>query len=278
MSYDYNTLACSIADGILEIELNRPEKRNAITHEMQREIDEALDEAELDGDVKSVLFTGRGAVFTAGHDLNEQSSGKSFPDLTFPHAVPSVHPHFPRAWYFRKPMIAGIHGFVGAYGLALAGCSDFNIAATGTRFSTEIFRLGSSSPDIGWLPLYVQLPMRVIEKLWLLGGWMDAEQALQFQLVQRVVAPEDVRAEARRWAEQAALIPTDRFGHNKDQIRRSFELMGLANLPAALNRFGPPIDLAGGGGSEFGQNVLELGLKEALRIRDAKFDPDVSRV
>lgn len=275
MPYDYETLATSVKDNILELALNRPNVRNAISHRMQHEIDLALDEAEADPEVRAVILRGEGAMFTAGHDLGEQTGGKSFPDLTFPHSTPSKGPDFPRAWYFRKPLIGAIHGFVGAYGIALVGCCDFTIAATGTRFSCEIFRIAGSAPDVGWLPLYLQLPMRVIEKLWLLGGWMDAEQAHQFQLVQRVVPENEVVDEARRWAEQAALIPPAGFSHGKDQIRRSVELLGLNSLHAALSRYRPPSSEEA---EAFGALVQEKGLKAALVERDAKFDPAVARV
>jgi enoyl-CoA hydratase/carnithine racemase len=190
---DFNTLAIVQTEAVTEIVFNRPNARNAISHEMQAEIDVALDEAEIDPTVRAVVLRGEGVLFSAGHDLKEQSAGKSFPALTFPHASPSVHPKFPRAWYFRKPLIGAVHNYVGPYAFALAGCCDFNIAAVGTKFSCEVFK--GTYPDIGWLPLYIQLPMRVIEKLWLMGGWMDAEQALQFQFVQRVVLEDQVWTE-----------------------------------------------------------------------------------
>src|SRR6201999_4013667 len=97
---------------------------------MQREIDLALDEAELDDEVRAVILRGTGVLFTSGHDLFEQSSGKSFPDETFPWKTPSKGHELPRAWYFRKPLIGAIHNYVGGYGLALVGCCDFNIAPT----------------------------------------------------------------------------------------------------------------------------------------------------
>jgi enoyl-CoA hydratase/carnithine racemase len=274
MAYDYGTLAATQQDGILDLVLNRPNARNAISHQMQAEIDLALDEAELDPDVRAVILRGEGAVFSAGHDLKEQNSGKSFPALTFPFSNPSKGPALPRAWYFRKPLIGAVHGYVGAYAIAIVGCCDFNIAAVGTRFSCEVFR--GSRPEVGWLPLYMQLPMRVIEKMWLLGGWMDAEQALQFQFVQRVVPESEVVSEARKWATQAAQIPSATFGHGKDQIRRSIELLGLASLPAALARFDPPP--VPETGWSFANAIAEKGLAAAVRERDARFDPSVARV
>jgi enoyl-CoA hydratase len=277
MKSDFGTLAIVQDDGVVQIVLHRPEARNAISHQMQAEIDVALDAAEIDPEVKAVVLRGEGAIFSAGHDLKEQMGGQSFPDLTFPLASPSISPGLPRAWYFRKPLIGAVHGYVGPYAIALIGCCDFNIAAEHTRFSCEVFR--GSYPDVGWLPLYLQLPMRVIEKLWLMGGWMDAGQALQFQFVQRVLPPDEVLDEALRWARQAAQVPAEAFAHSKEKIRRSVELLGLNALPAVLSRYGPPPESpAEAGPAQFGAVLKEQGLKEAVRRRDEKFDPGISRV
>src|SRR5260221_866832 len=97
MPYRFETLAVSSHDGILDVMLNRPEKRNAITHLMQAEIDLALDEAEIDEDIHAVILRGAGKVFSAGHDLMEQASGKGFPDIPYPPASPSVPPALPHA-------------------------------------------------------------------------------------------------------------------------------------------------------------------------------------
>lgn len=146
MRQDFNTLKIIEDDGIVQIVLNRPDQRNAITHEMQAEIDIALDEAELDDAVLAVILRGEGKVFSAGHDLNDQAD-KSFPELTFPWAKPSIPPLLPRAWYFRKPLIGAVHNYVGPYAVALVACCDFTIAADDTRFGCEIFR--GHYPDIG---------------------------------------------------------------------------------------------------------------------------------
>jgi enoyl-CoA hydratase/carnithine racemase len=273
MKADFNTLKIVHSDGIAQVILNRPKQRNAISHEMQREIDVALDEAELDPEVRAVLLRGEGVVFSAGHDLNEQMAGNSFPARTFPFASPSIEPRLPRAWYFRKPLIGAIHGFVGPYAVAIVACCDFNIAAEDTRFSCEIFR--GTYPDVGWLPLYMQLPMRVIEKLFLMGGWMDAEQALQFQFVQRVVPEDELLDEALRWAKHASMISPSGFSYGKERIRRSIELLGLSSLPSVLTQYGPPHLPEG---FDFPGAIQEHGMKEAVRLRDEIFDPSIARV
>lgn len=263
MKTDFETIRVEQHDeGVIELVLNRPDARNAFSHLMMAELDQALDESEIDDAVRAVVLRGEGKLFSAGHDLKEQMGGKQFHTQTFPHASPSTRPQLPRAWYFRKPLIGALHGYVGPYAFAIIACCDFNIAAAGTRFSCEVFK--GSYPYIDWLTLYMQLPMRVIEKLWLMGGWMDAAEALQFQLVQRVLPEEDVFEEALRWGLQAALISPEGFAKGKDKIRRSVELMGLNQLSAVLApeplRSGAPIDM------------------DALRALNARFDPAISKV
>lgn len=270
-------LSADLRDGVLELVLNRVDARNAINHPLHDAIDAALDEAELDADVRAVLIRAAGPVFSAGHDLKEMYDpnyhGPLFPNEGFPVQTPSRGRLVERAWYFRKPLICAVHGYVGPGATALVCCADFNIAADGTRFGFEIFRKGGHAPGYYWLPLYVQLPLRVIEKLFLMGGWLDAREALQFQLVQRVVPNAELIGEARRWAEQAARIPSERFGHAKDEIRRSFELLGLSSLHAAVARQTPPRT-----GPRIETLADTAGMAAALSFRDEGIDDDVSRV
>jgi enoyl-CoA hydratase len=271
MAYDYNTLAVSLADGVLEVALNRPDKRNAISHEMQDEFDLMLDEAEVDDAVRAVLLRGNGAVFSAGHDLHDQVA-RPFPSRRYPWAQPSQPPQMIRAWYFRKPLIAAVHSYVGPYAIAWLSACDFVIAADDVRFGNEIFRGAPLETD--WMPLYVQLPMRVIEKLFLMGGWMDGETAHQLHFVQRVVSPDDLLAEGRAWAAQAALVDTTQFGHAKDQIRRSYEILGLAQLPAGLARFGPPRDAQ----PEAGAAGHDQDIVAAVKARNAQVDESITKI
>jgi enoyl-CoA hydratase/carnithine racemase len=275
MRNDFNTLAVVESDGIAQLVLNRPDVRNAFSHEMMTELDAALDDAEVDPSVGAVVLRGEGQLFSAGHDLKEHNSGKPFHLRTFPHASPSVRPALPRAWYFRKPLIGAVHKYVGPYAFALVACCDFNIAATGTRFSCEVFR--GTYPDVEWLPLYLQLPMRVIEKLWLVGGWMDAAQALQFQLVQRVVPEDEVLEEAIRWARHAAEVPSARFARGKDKIRRSIELLGLNALTSVLDP-NTPATTPDRRAEEFASSMRDKGLQETVRERNAGIDPSITKV
>lgn len=274
MRAGFNTLGIVESDGIVQLVLDRPKARNAFSHEMMAEFDTALDEAEVDDNVRAVVLRGEGPLFSAGHDLKEHFSGRPFHTETFPDANPSVPPALPRAWYFRKPLIGAVHSYVGPYAFALVACCDWTIAASGTRFSCEVFR--GTYPDVEWLPLYLQLPMRVIEKLWLVGGWMDAEQALQFQIVQRVVPDDQVVDQAIRWAAHAAQVPSEAFARGKDKIRRSVELLGINSLFSVLDKHVSPVDTRRA--DEYGSSIRDKGVQEAVRARQADIDPTISKV
>src|ERR1700733_2252060 len=94
----------SHADGVLEVRLNRPEKRNAITFAMYETLCVALERAQADGAVRVVMFSGAGAGFCAGNDLQDFLTGPEFdlqhPVLRLLRALVS----------FPKPLVAAVHG------------------------------------------------------------------------------------------------------------------------------------------------------------------------
>jgi enoyl-CoA hydratase len=269
----YNTLVLERDKQTLHIWLNRPDARNAWTAEMHHEFDRALDFAEDDPATKVVVVRGKGKIYSAGHDLKEVSGGyatEGKPGGWDPHEVPHVN----RAWYLTKPIIAGVHGYVGPIAWHITSHFDFVLAVKGTRFSFEQARMGGGGP--GGTPLTFHFPPMVWKKLLMFGGWMDAEQALDLNFVARVVEDEgELDRELRRWAEQIALVPAKQLRAAKVGIHRQYELMGLANMELVQNResgHGSPEDM------KWFSTVMEKGLKEALKERDAQFDQEVSRV
>src|SRR5262249_57873622 len=105
MKKDFETLAVIQSDGVVQLVLNRPSSRNAMTHEMKAELDAALDEAEIDSGVTAVVLRGEGPVFSAGHDLKQQFGGKPVPARPVPPPRPPVAPQPPTARCFRQPPI-----------------------------------------------------------------------------------------------------------------------------------------------------------------------------
>jgi enoyl-CoA hydratase/carnithine racemase len=267
------TLLVEQRGAILEVQLNRPEARNALNSQLHTEFDAILDKAEDDESIRVVTVTGVGPVFSAGHDLKEVASGyatEGRPSGIARHRAPAL----PRSWYFKKPIVAGVHGYVGPAANHLIEPFDFVIAVKDTRFSFEQTRMGGGGA--GGTILAFQVPMRALKKLYMLGGWFDADTALQWDYVQRVMPTVDeMKEETRRWAEQLALIPARQLATAKEGIHRIYELKGLLEIMGVQNK------ISGHGSSQdmsWFQTVQDKGLREALKIRDAQFDQKVAKI
>jgi enoyl-CoA hydratase len=271
--YDhFHTLSVAKKGPILEVLLNRPEARNAITFQMEDEITEMLNLAADDDDVRVVTLRGAGKLFSAGHDLKEVAQGyidEAKPSGVDPHRIPALR----SMWYFPKPVIAGVHEYVGPIAQDLLAHCDFVIAAEATRFSFEQARMGAGV--VYWSPLVFQFPMRVWKKLMMMGGWYTAEQAEKWDFVQRVVPADRVEDEVRAWAEEAALVPPQQTKAAKLGIHRQYELMGLVNMALVGN-------VVSGHGAEedreFFRKVLEEGMRKALAFRQSDSDESITQV
>lgn len=268
----YKYLIVNRRGPITEVLLNRPEARNALSWALLQEWDSALDEAEDDEEVLVVTVRGLGPVFSAGGDIKEGAPGYVAEGIHS--GIPKYRaPQLPRAWYFRKAIVAGVHGFVGPEANHFLGCCDFVIAAEDTKFSFEVLRAGgegTATPIISMM-----LPMRVMLKLYLMGSWFDAEQALSWQYVNRVVQLQDLEGVMNRWAEELCKMPSQQIRAAKEYIHRIYEIKGLANLIGIGNH------LSGHGAEsdvEFYRILLDKGMREALRFRDSIFDPDLAKV
>lgn len=263
---------------VMEVLINRPEARNAMNFPLDAEWDSLLDMAEEDPEVRVVTLRGVGPVFSAGHDLKEVADGYRNKDRATGQAPPwevaaRRGPHLPRSWYFRKGLIAGVHGYVGPAAQHFLAPFDFVIAAEGTRFSFEQARLGGGGQ--GGTVISQLLPMRVLKKFWLMGGWLDADTALQLQYVQRVVPPEELEAEVNCWADQMAMVPPEQISNGKEGIHRLYEIQGLLGIVGIGNKISGH---GSGRDKEFFAMVQERGMKEALKFRDAAFKPDIAKV
>jgi enoyl-CoA hydratase/carnithine racemase len=258
------------ADGpILEVVINRPDARNAITHALEDELERLLNAAAEDDAIRVVTLRGAGKVFSAGHDLKEVAakySGDGEPP-------PRKLPHLRAMWYFPKPIIAGVHEYVGPIAQDIIAHCDFVIAVEGTKFSFEQARMGAGV--IAYSPLVFQFPMRVYKKLMMAGGWYTAEQALKWDFVQRVVPADQLDAVVRAWADELALVPPQQTKAAKLGIHRQYELMGLANMALVQNAIsGHGAD----GDKKFFTMIMEHGLRKALEFRQTDSDASITQI
>jgi len=190
------------ADGVFEMRLNRPEKRNAITFAMYEALASALADAQADKAVNAVLLSGEGAGFCAGNDLNDFLSGPKFT---------STHPamQFLRTLAtFGKPIIAAVHGQTIGIGVTILLHCDLVVATRTTQLSMPFVSLGLV-PEAGSSLLLPRLVgwQRAAELLFL-GKPFDAANAHRLGLVNRVVEEKTLMNEARVLALTVAAQPS----------------------------------------------------------------------
>lgn len=198
----------SRADGVCEVQLNRPEKRNALTLAMYGALTDALNEARADDSIQVVLVSGVGPSFTAGNDLNDfiGQPGGPMGQGNFTESSNAVR-FLDTLRSFRKVLIAAVHGQTVGIGVtALLHC-DLVVAARSTQMSMPFVKLGLV-PEAGSSLLLPRLvgQQRAAELL-LLGRPFDAAEALQMGLVNRVVEDASLMDEARKLARAVAQQP-----------------------------------------------------------------------
>jgi enoyl-CoA hydratase/carnithine racemase len=191
----------SRADGVCEVQLNRPDKRNALTLAMYGAIIDALNEARADDNVRVVLISGAGASFTAGNDLNDFMSQGDFTEnnnaVRFLTTLRS----------FRKVLIAAVHGQTVGIGVTMLLHCDLVVAARNAQMSMPFVKLGLV-PEAGSSLL---LPRMVghhrAAELLMLGRPFDAAEALSMGIVNRVTEEAGLMDEARKLARAVAQQP-----------------------------------------------------------------------
>jgi enoyl-CoA hydratase len=197
------------------ITLDRPERLNAMNHELVGDLHTALDQVRDDNTCRVAILTGAGRGFCAGLDLKGSGTAPGTQGLGRPQAGLRSQQHIaelvPKLRNLRKPVIAAVNGPAAGGGLALALASDIRIAAQSARFNVAFVRIGLSGCDIGvsWLLPRLIGASRAFE-LMLTGRLIDAETADCYGLVSRVVPDGEVVDAALEIADE--IVANSPFG------------------------------------------------------------------
>ena len=197
---NYQTIQLTHDSGIATITLNRPEKRNAMSFALVRELMAAMDEIET-SPANVVIFTGTGKAFCAGMDLEELKSlvGKTHEENVKDSSMMATL--FRRLYDFPKPTIAAVNGAAIAGGTGIATMCDFTLAVPEAK-------LGYTEVRIGFVPAIVssilvwQVGHKIARDLLLTGRLFDATEAHRCGLVNEIVPPENLLERARAIAAQ----------------------------------------------------------------------------
>lgn len=188
---------------------NRPSVRNALTRDMRRAFAAALAEADLDAQVRAVIVTGAGGVFSAGVDIKESRAAPA----------PIVRPHPGQALRaMSKPVTAAVDGACITGGLEIALSCSFILASERATFA-------DTHAKVGFFPAWGMTAMlpraigaRRARQMMLTAAPIDAQRAYDWGLVNEVVAPAELLARALALAEAMKVV-------DASLVRREVELM-----------------------------------------------------
>jgi enoyl-CoA hydratase/carnithine racemase len=193
---EYSTILVDERAPIGRITLNRPDKRNPISAATCGELVAAFTALRNNADIRVLVLTGAGAMFSAGGDLSTMQGGAPGPTATLVELFMSMHE-------LGKPIIAMVNGDVLAGGLGLMVACDLVIASEAARF-------GMTEINVGLWPMMItaEITRSIGRKktldMMLTGRKLDAHEALACGLINRAVPPEVLEAETMKLASEIA--------------------------------------------------------------------------
>lgn len=208
-------------DGIATITLARPERLNALAHDMLDALVEALDAVRRSDD-RVLILTGEGKAFCAGADRSEMIER---PPSEWEPIVDHYLDPVRQIADLDIPVIARLQGDTVGGGFGLAIASDFRIAVEGIRLGAPFVKIGLAGCDMSagyYLPRLI--PLGAATEMMMTGKLVRADEALALGLVHRVVDADRLDAEVAKLAEQLRDGPPIALAFTKRAIRRSLDL------------------------------------------------------
>src|SRR3984885_7459176 len=218
----FETLLVTSQDGVTTVTMNRPERKNAANGTMWRELPSVFEDGATDREVRVMVLTGAGDAFCSGADLGDPSdvAGRiGDPYLTQMRARGDVALRLHR---MPKPTIAKVGGIAAGAGMSMALGCDLVVASDTARFS-QIFAKRGLSIDFGasWL-LPRLIGLHRAKELAFFADIIDAHEAREFGLVNRVVPADQLDGFVDDWAARLAAGPPLALSMTKTMLNNSF--------------------------------------------------------
>src|SRR6266481_3394744 len=219
-------------DGIATITLNRPERLNAITFEVYRELTDLFAALRHERDVRVVIITGAGRAFCSGGDVRDiigELQGRDAAGLLDFTRLTCELIHDMRA--LPKPIIASLNGTTAGAGACIALASDIRLANEDAKIAFLFIKVGLSGADMGaafLLPRVIGLS-KATELLYT-GDFISAAEAERIGLYNRVVPTDQLAETTSKLAQRLAKGPAFALAKTKEMLNRALHM----NLDAAL--------------------------------------------
>ncbi|HSH70154.1 MAG TPA: enoyl-CoA hydratase [Deferrisomatales bacterium] len=216
MSHPFVTL--EIDDGVGVITLNRPDHGNAMHLDLLRELLAAALRCDEDSAVRAVVLTGKGKAFSVGGDLQAFAARGDGVSAYVKEITGTLHAAISRLNWMDAPVVAAINGTAAGGGFSLALSTDVAVAAESAKLTMAYTRAGLCPDGSSSYFLARLVGLRRAKELALLNPVLTARQALEWGLVNQVVADDQVLAVALAMARTWAQGPTRAYGETKRLI------------------------------------------------------------
>jgi 2-(1,2-epoxy-1,2-dihydrophenyl)acetyl-CoA isomerase len=215
------TVNVRLLDGAATIELNRPDTLNAWNAQLGADLLAALRRAAEDAAVRAIVVTGAGRAFSSGADLKDFSGGDTTPDGRpdiYRTLTERYHPIMQAIREVPKPVLAAVNGPAVGIGCSLALCCDLIVAAESAYFLLAFVNIGLVPDGGSSLFLPTRVGMARASELSMLGERLPAQKALEWGLINRVVADGSLLEETATLAARLAAGPTRSYAGTKRQL------------------------------------------------------------
>ena len=231
---DYQTLEIEHHGAVRRILLAREAQRNAQSQQMLDELDAAFGEAGKDDSVNVVVLGGKGAHFSAGHDLKQAQAERSnfTVEQRWAYEEQRYFDYCLRIWDFPKPTIAQVQGACVAGGFMIANMCDMIVASESAYFSDPVgHTLGAAATEVLIHPWV--MGVRKAKEMLFTGGKITSREALQMGMVNRVVSDADLSEKTMALAQQVAKAPPFGLHLIKRSLNRTLDAQGLRTALSA---------------------------------------------
>lgn len=218
----FETLEFSINDNVAIIKFNRPDNANAMTPQMGSELLEAAIRCETNQDVRAVVITGNGKMFSAGGDLQSFSDAGDEKYGFLIRMATDLHQALIRFAHLNAPVIMAINGTAAGAGFSIALAGDYVIASEKAKFVCAYTASGLTPDGSSTYFLAKHVGLMRAKELMLTNRVLTAEEACNWGMVSKVVAAGSELQEALDMAKQFAAGPTLAFGGVKSMLLTTF--------------------------------------------------------
>ncbi len=265
----------SVSNKVATVTLNRPDKFNTLRGDVLAALEEALQKANTDDDVKVIVLEGAGDAFCGGFDFSgdgygstsqsERDPGMDMYNVTSRYT--SYMNTFMGLWRGLKPTIAKVHGYCVGGGSELALCADLVIASDCARLGTPYSRVWGCHLSGMWVQ---RLGLAKAKYYALTGEWISGKEAAEIELINFSYPLEKLDEEVTSLADRLTTIPLTQLAAMKLIVNQAYDNMGLQSTQTlgpildGIMRFTPE-------GVAFIDEAREHGVRSVIEKRDGPF-------